>query len=315
MAEETHQASRSAARRHDLGRRHLGHRSGSSCSRRSRSRSRTRRPCRSSSRYIATYIWKESMSTTLGRVPALHRRRGAALLPHGMHHVGLADAVRVLARPSCSRPPDCGGASRAIACPSGPCVAVAGAGFLLMVPTYWNNLAGYYVGTSVGTTGLYIAFILPVILRLQKGIELRARRLEPREPLQVDQPDRDHLGRRSSRSCSCSRPARRQSRGTTASTGTPLNYAPLTIGGAFILFGGWWVLSAKNWFVGPVRMGTDEELEQLEAKQESDVPAAGRHAVRDLARACDVRESTSRGAPRRRPSRVRGRYPTQAPPF
>jgi uncharacterized membrane protein len=48
------------------------------------------------------------------------------------------------------------------------------------------------------------------------------------------------------------------------------NYAPLTIGGALILFGGWWVLSAKNWFVGPVRMGTDEELEQLEAKQEAE---------------------------------------------
>jgi len=49
-----------------------------------------------------------------------------------------------------------------------------------------------------------------------------------------------------------------------------VNYAPLTITGAFILFGGWWVLSAKNWFVGPVRMGTDEELEQLEAKQEAE---------------------------------------------
>ena len=41
--------------------------------------------------------------------------------------------------------------------------------FLLMLPTWWNNLAGYYVGTSVGTTGLYIAFILPVILRYRQG--------------------------------------------------------------------------------------------------------------------------------------------------
>ena len=46
------------------------------------------------------------------------------------------------------------------------------------------------------------------------------------------------------------------------------NYAPVTIGGAFLLFGGWWVLSAKKWFKGPVRMGTDAELEQLEPKQE-----------------------------------------------
>jgi hypothetical protein len=27
------------------------------------------------------------------------------------------------------------------------------------------------------------------------------------------------------------------------------------------------VISAKNWFKGPVRMGTDEELEQLEERQ------------------------------------------------
>ena len=38
-----------------------------------------------------------------------------------------------------------------------------------MLPTYWNNLAGYYVGTSIAVIGLYIAFILPVILRWRKG--------------------------------------------------------------------------------------------------------------------------------------------------
>ena len=34
-----------------------------------------------------------------------------------------------------------------------------------------------------------------------------------------------------------------------------------------LVFGGWWVLSAKNWFKGPVRMGTEEELERLEEEQ------------------------------------------------
>ena len=47
------------------------------------------------------------------------------------------------------------------------------------------------------------------------------------------------------------------------------NYAPITIGGAFILFGGWYLLSARKWFKGPVRMGTDEELERLEASRRS----------------------------------------------
>ena len=45
--------------------------------------------------------------------------------------------------------------------------------------------------------------------------------------------------------------------------------SPLTVGGALILFGGWWLISAKNWFKGPVRMGTEDELEQMEARQES----------------------------------------------
>jgi hypothetical protein len=44
-----------------------------------------------------------------------------------------------------------------------------------------------------------------------------------------------------------------------------VNYAPATVGGAIVLFGGWYLLSAKKWFKGPVRQGTEEELERLEA--------------------------------------------------
>ena len=65
-------------------------------------------------------------------------------------------------------------------------VAVAGAtvvGFLLLIPTWWNNLAGYYVGTSVGTTGLYIAFILPVIRPSRAAPILQEGRLEPRSDM------------------------------------------------------------------------------------------------------------------------------------
>ena len=54
-----------------------------------------------------------------------------------------------------------------------------------------------------------------------------------------------------------------------------VNYAPVTVGGAFLLFGGWFALSAKKWFKGPVRMGTEEELARIEAEQEKqfDFPA------------------------------------------
>ena len=58
------------------------------------------------------------------------------------------------------------------------------------------------------------------------------------------------------------------------------NYAPLTVGGALILFGGWWLISAKNWFKGPVRMGTEDELEQMEAQAGGGLRRSRRHVVR-----------------------------------
>ena len=53
-----------------------------------------------------------------------------------------------------------------------------------------------------------------------------------------------------------------------------MNYAPLLVGGALLLFGGWWLVSAKNWFTGPVSMGTEEELERMEeeSKDKFQVP-------------------------------------------
>ncbi len=58
---------------------------------------------------------------------------------------------------------------------------------ILMIPAVWNYLVGYAVGTAIAVIGLYIAFILPVFLRLRKGDKLaRAEGLEPRQALQVD---------------------------------------------------------------------------------------------------------------------------------
>ena len=45
-----------------------------------------------------------------------------------------------------------------------------------------------------------------------------------------------------------------------------VNYAPLTVGGWLLFCGGWWLISAKNWFKGPIRMGSEEELERIEAE-------------------------------------------------
>ena len=49
---------------------------------------------------------------------------------------------------------------------------------------------------------------------------------------------------------------------------TLTNYTVLWFIGIGLCFGGWWMLSARKWFKGPVRMGTEEELATLEAKQE-----------------------------------------------
>ena len=50
-----------------------------------------------------------------------------------------------------------------------------------------------------------------------------------------------------------------------------VNYAPLTVGAAVLLFGGWYLLSARHWFTGPVREATsDEELATIEQELEHD---------------------------------------------
>ena len=147
-------------------------------------------------------------------------------------------------------------------------IAIGVLSWALMVPTLWNAVVGYLVGTSIAVIGLYIAFGIPVYLRWRAGaaFERGAWHLGERykwiDPLALAWivlicvlfilP--------------------------ITPTGVPwndgfdwnvANYAPLTVGGAFVLFGGWYALSAKKWFKGPVRQGTDEELERIEERIEA----------------------------------------------
>jgi amino acid transporter len=139
--------------------------------------------------------------------------------------------------------------------------------FALMIPTIWNAFVGYAVGTSIAVIGLYIAFVLPIILRLRAGesFERTAWNLG-RHYRWIDWTAIIWIA---FISLVFLLPF--------ASTGIPgnegftwdyVNYTPLTVGGAFVLFGGWYLLSAKNWFKGPVRQGTEEELERIEAEYE-----------------------------------------------
>jgi amino acid transporter len=145
--------------------------------------------------------------------------------------------------------------------------------WVLEIPTLSYGITGYYVSTSVAVIGLYIAFVLPIILRLRAGESFERGAW--------------HLGRHYKWvdwvaivwivfiSIVFMLPA--------AYVAVPwnkgfdwnfVNYTPLTVGLTFLLFGGWYVLSAKRWFKGPIRQGTEDELAEIEAGY-APAPAAG----------------------------------------
>ncbi len=145
--------------------------------------------------------------------------------------------------------------------------SVLGIGFfaaILMIPAIWNYLVGYFVGTAIAVIGLYIAFVIPVFLRLRKGDSW-------------DEPRAWSLGRHYKWIDTVSLiwvafitilfvfPLYKAGLPWSDDfTWELTNYTILWFAGIGIVFGGWWFISAKNWFKGPVRMGTDEELERLE---------------------------------------------------
>jgi amino acid transporter len=142
--------------------------------------------------------------------------------------------------------------------------AIAVLAWALMIPTYWNNTVGYLVGTSIAVIGLYIAYGVPIYLRwragdaFERGAWSTGNHYKWINPIAVAwillvcilflMP--------------------------ITPTGIPwhsgfdwnvVNYAPITVGGVLLLVGVWWIVSAHTWFVGPVREGTEEELERIEA--------------------------------------------------
>jgi amino acid transporter len=168
--------------------------------------------------------------------------------------------------------------------------AISVLAWALMIPTLANGVVGYAVGTSIAVIGLYIAFALPIILRIKAGGKFERGAwslgdhymwiapisvawialicvlfLMPLSPKGIP--------------------------GNAEFTWEAVNYAPLTVGGALILFGGWYLLSARHWFTGPVReAGTEEELKTIEAQLDAEAggsatvaaAAAGAAATTDV---------------------------------
>jgi amino acid permease (GABA permease) len=127
--------------------------------------------------------------------------------------------------------------------------------FILGVPYLWSPTA-YDAVTSIATIGLYIAYILPTLLRRLAGDSF--------------QPGPWQLGRWSALVgwlgvvwvviivVLFMLP---ESSPITRST---FNYAPIAVGVVLVLAGGWWLLSARKWFTGPKIQGSAEELAAIE---------------------------------------------------
>lgn len=133
-------------------------------------------------------------------------------------------------------------------------LAAVGA-FILGLPYLFNAVA-FFAVTSIAVIGLYIAYIIPVFLRLRAGDSFR--------------PGPWNLGKWS------------RLIGTVATiwvvfiailfmlpqvvpvNAASFNYAPVAVGVVILFAGGWWVLSAHKWFTGPKVQGTPEELAAIE---------------------------------------------------
>ena len=137
----------------------------------------------------------------------------------------------------------------------------------LMIPAIWNYLVGYAAGTAIAVIGLYIAFVLPVFLRLRLGERFERgawslgrhyRWIDTIALLWV-----------AVIAILFSLPLFRAGLPWDADFSWSLtNYTVLWFAGIGLFFGGWWVVSARHWFKGPVRMGSEDELARIEALQE-----------------------------------------------
>jgi amino acid transporter len=139
--------------------------------------------------------------------------------------------------------------------------------FALMIPTHWNGFVGYAVGTQISVIGLYIAFVLPIILRLRTGERFeRGPWNLGRHYRWIDWVSIIWIGFICIMFCLPF--AKVGIPGNDGFTWDFVNYTPLLVGGAVVLFGGWYLLSAKKWFKGPVVQGSPEELARIESEFE-----------------------------------------------
>jgi amino acid transporter len=146
-------------------------------------------------------------------------------------------------------------------------MAIAVLAFLCAFPAYFgtNGAVAYAAVTSIATIGLYLAYAIPIYLRLRLG--------------DAWEPGEWNLGRHYKWigvvACVWVAFIALLFMAPLSPAGVPwnssftwlsFNYAPVAVLGTLILVGGWWQLSARKWFKGPVAQGTEEELARIEAQ-------------------------------------------------
>jgi amino acid permease (GABA permease) len=127
--------------------------------------------------------------------------------------------------------------------------------FILGIPSLWNNVA-FYAIVSVNVIGLFGSYAVPIFLRLRRGNDFQ------RGPW--------HLGR-------WSLPVARVAVAwvsvssvlfllpqASPITHLNFNYAPVALGVVLLVATGWWFITARKTFHGPVNYGTPEELARME---------------------------------------------------
>lgn len=131
----------------------------------------------------------------------------------------------------------------------------AGCSFVLITPAWWSHTV-FAAIVSVNVVGLYLAYGVPIYLRLRLGDEF--------------QPGPWHLGR-------WGRPVARTAVAwivfssllfmlphSSPITYTTFNYAPIALGVVLLVAAAWWFARARRSFQGPVSYGSPDEVAAMD---------------------------------------------------
>jgi len=130
--------------------------------------------------------------------------------------------------------------------------------FILGLP-YLISPVAYFAVTSIAVIGLYIAYGIPILLRLLAGERFQ------RGPWHLKQWSYV-VGWIAVIWIAFIAILFVLPQVAPGNTTVTFNYAPVAVGVVLLYSGGYWFLSAKNWFKGPKVQGSAEELAKIEAE-------------------------------------------------